>query len=438
MNSRSSTRSNKSTSSRGLYNDDTDTYSTKIDLPVPQGFHENAVMIKSCDEAKRYGEQFQKLKRRLEACRETRCKSFENLKDEKSLMYFQEQLDQANKKLGEIENNLMDHHTRYERRKAQIQEEYQAKLAKLNERLEKDMRQIEDSLEYNLRLENSRKASQDGTVMHFKANVARCQEKITNNVRSKTKEEILIEKEIQDMYNKFIHDDRLKTLLYYVKGIEEFVQVPEAPKTNVASIPSNEKILETTDTTVSTTITTTKTKRTSKKSQVSSPAPAIIVEKKVKEIVYPDSDEEEDYELPFDVKLSADNVPSYSYKYLNDPEVPKYSTRFLVNGNLLIIPYGFDDPSYGDNEEGIPPEEAYGFTEEETISKIYWDQEYITNWVNKQIQKILLERSKQEAIEKAVYHQRELERRQQLEKDKDRIANMSEEELHKYILSMKK
>ena len=399
--------------------------------------------IKKIDEAKRLGDRYQILKRKLEACREKRSESIENLQAQKSLMYYQDQLDQASKKLGEIESALMDHQVRHERKKQQLQEEFQAKVAKLNEKLDRDLRQLDDALEYNTRAENGRKANQYETINYFKTNISRTEDKINNNCKTKTKEELVIEKELQAMLKTFQDDQMLYELRHNVEGLEELVgesrtEEKSMKQTVIPTIP--EIIPEVTTTTVNTTITTTTTKpkRVAKRPSLPAPAPAIIVEKK-KEIVYPDSDDEEDeYELPFDVKLSADGVPSYSYKYLNDPEVPKYCLGFLDNGNILISPYGFEDPSYGENQEGIVPEVAFKLSEEEIISKIYWDEEYITKWINKQIQKLLVERQKQELIDRAIRNKKEMERLRRLEEDEDKILHMTEEQLADYLVSQNK
>jgi hypothetical protein len=137
------------------------------DIPIPQSLlqrqREVEKMLQDLEESKRLKERYVALKRRLETCREVKNTSSENLKDRRAVSYFETCQ-------GQIQGKLDQH---------------DVSLKKILDQMENARKNLEDKLAFvNQRLELAR-------------------ERADNQTRHKTKEEITIEREIQDMIPKY-------------------------------------------------------------------------------------------------------------------------------------------------------------------------------------------------------------------------------------------
>jgi hypothetical protein len=169
--------------------------------------------------AKSFGKRYTFLKRKLEATRESRKKTEDSGKIQRTLTYYESSLSQAQNKLSDYSVSVENSKHNYEKRKQELLEQHQEELRRLKERFSLEIEQKED-----------KKSKQKSVVDMFENQVKEWSDKLHHNERNKSEKEILMEKEIKEIYESFEDSPSLKTYIDYCGDITDFIKTIDHQK----------------------------------------------------------------------------------------------------------------------------------------------------------------------------------------------------------------
>lgn len=148
------------------------------------------------EEAKRLRERYIILRRRMETCKEVKPESNpSNTKDISALEYYKTCKEAIDRKVSSIEDAEVRAEERYERDKALIENSF----LKAKERYERELQRVENTLKQSKAHTQLRREKESSHQVWVEENIKRVEERMEANKKGKTKEEIALTKELQDI-----------------------------------------------------------------------------------------------------------------------------------------------------------------------------------------------------------------------------------------------